>query len=444
MSRELKKKRLGNVRVKSMRSLAKKERQLNSKTIKDMIILLFGAFGLGTLLPTYIYSMSYLLNTYDLPKALLLAIFYSEIVIFILLRPYLTLLLELTRTAIGRRTPYLIVFGTLTAFLLTVVYSMIGNLTSASILLVVVFFFNFSVYVYTLALVGLFSDKQNYNYDNIIRFQSKMWFVIGALLSYAYSISTYKQKETVSYPAMIFLFSVFAVAFLIVEDKKYKIKLSPTEKTQIYESTKKNFVKLDISDLKNIFFKEGKNLSMLLNSYSFQYLLPLYVFFRTQDIFASAFAIFYYFLGSLFGLVITKFFQRIISVLENLTPMILVLTAALLVSIYLTTNISLIYLIVFFVAMLLEVTLKSVGKEVVKSNSLLTSTDRFQFLEDTRVCVNAANNLLLYLIIVLTGGLLDIFGSRISGVVLTVLILSNIIALKYSRVKIENKEKNKS
>ncbi|MGQ9856361.1 MAG: hypothetical protein ACUVQF_06460 [Fervidobacterium sp.] len=423
----------------------KKERQLNSKTIKDMILLLLGAFGLGTMLPTYIYSVAYFLNLYPLPKTLLVAIFYSEILMFIFLRPHLTLLLELTRTAIGRRTPYLIVFGVLTAFLLTVVYSLleIENSSSAVIFLFLILFFNFSAYVYTLALLGLFSDKRNYNYDDILKSQSKVWFIIGALLSYLYSINTYKQRETVSYPAMFFFLSAFAVAFLIVEDKKYKVKLSPTEKTQIYESVKRSFEKPHIEDFKNALFQDSKTVLAFLSVYAFQYLLPLYVFFKTQDIFASAFSLFYFFIGSIFGVIIKKFLSNLSSIFESLKLIFLAFSSILLVSIYFTYNLSLIYLIVFFTSMFLEILFSSLERQGLNSIPLFLSTDRFYFMERTSNRFNIFNALLLYISIVLTGILVDIFGSGASGVILIAIVLSNIIALNYPRVKIENKEKEK-
>jgi len=182
-----------------------KLKRIKLNQIKDAVVLLFGFFGISFIIPAYIIAMLNLMSFPNLSKTILLAAFYSELLMFAILTPHIQILLEMTRTAIGRRTPYLLIFGTAAAFLLTAIANATVNERSIILIVTLTLLFNFSLYLYSLAFLGLVSDKKTYITWPFLESQSKFWSVIGILSSYLYSLKLDSALEF--FPTLVLSFS---------------------------------------------------------------------------------------------------------------------------------------------------------------------------------------------------------------------------------------------
>jgi len=157
-------------------------RKLRSEDVKDTVVLSFGFFGLGFFIPTYIYIMLSFLLKSSIPKWILLGSFYSELIIIAFLKDKILFLFEMTRTAIGRRTPYILVFGTISSFLLSTISNLLTVDKNLFSLVFLVITFNFSLFIYALSLLGMLEDRKNYFNQRLLSIQPMLWSVLGCSL----------------------------------------------------------------------------------------------------------------------------------------------------------------------------------------------------------------------------------------------------------------------
>jgi len=97
---------------------------------------------------------------------------------------------------------------------------------------------NFCLYLYSLALFGLIKDKSNESNQTgwvMLRFQTKLWSFVGAVLSFIYC-SRSSQSLLLPAAGLVLLISSLFAAFFIIENKKYKVKMSPFEKNEYHFS----------------------------------------------------------------------------------------------------------------------------------------------------------------------------------------------------------------
>jgi len=210
-------------------------RKLNFENVKDVVLLSFAVFGLSFIFPAYITTVPRILLLNGFPNTLITLLISSELLFLFFLNPVFEYILDITRSAIGRRTPYIITFGVLTSFVLSLLENLNqGYPNSIPILILLVIAANFCLYLYSLALFGLIRDKSNGSDQTIwimLRFQAKLWSFVGTVLSFIYCS---RSSEGALLPAagLIFLVSSLFAAFFIVEDKKYKVKSTPFEKNE--------------------------------------------------------------------------------------------------------------------------------------------------------------------------------------------------------------------
>lgn len=222
---------------------ANKNRALSFVQIKDTVILATGSFGLSFMLSVYALTIPRLLIENHVPSALINIFVFSELLFFALFSPFFSYLFDITRTAIGRRTPYLITFGIASAFLVTFIQkNPDGSLMSV---LSVILLFNFSLFLYSISFFGLALDKTTYQMKFLLPFHLIFSGFLGVILSYFYMMNSENIELGIETPVsgFIFLLSALAVSFFIIEDKKYKTKLSKTERRE-YNFKLKNLFNL--------------------------------------------------------------------------------------------------------------------------------------------------------------------------------------------------------
>lgn len=214
--------------------------------IKDIAILSIGSFGLSFMISVYSLTVPRLLVENHVPSTLLNVSIFSEILFFAVLSPFFIYVFDITRTAIGRRTPYLLMFGIASAFLVTFIQkNPDGSLVSV---LSFVILFNFSLFLYSLSFFGLVSDKTTYQTRFLLPLHLLFWGFFGVIVGYFYMLNSENIELGIETPVsgFVFLLSALAVSFFVIEDKKYKTKLSKTERGE-YSFRLKNL--LDLSDL---------------------------------------------------------------------------------------------------------------------------------------------------------------------------------------------------
>uniref|UniRef100_A0A7C5VKS3 MFS transporter n=1 Tax=Fervidobacterium thailandense TaxID=1008305 RepID=A0A7C5VKS3_9BACT len=200
---------------------------------KDLSLILFGFAALHLVITIFSVNVpSQLLERSRFPWAIVIFSLF-EYVFLVHLTRFVGYVLEVTRSAIGRWTPYLFLFGISSALLfpLTAV-SVVPELTIRKVLYLILF--NLSIFGYSLSLAGLASDKMNLNNE-----KAKLLLSISAFLGVFAGLVTSvlgfgSSKDVLVIGAIFLLTSAIAVAFFVVEDKRFKIKLSPTEKLDIY------------------------------------------------------------------------------------------------------------------------------------------------------------------------------------------------------------------
>lgn len=202
--------------------------------VKDLVLILFGFSALHFVLTVFSVNVpSQLLGRSKFPW---LIVFFSlsEYIFFAHFKRFVGYLLEITRTAIGRWTPYLFLFGILSSvsFPLTAV-SVVSELTLRKVLYLILF--NFSIFGYTMSLVGLASDKLNFNDPKL-----KLLFPFSAFLGTFTGLltSTFgsgSSRDVIVTGAILLLTSAITVAFFVVEDKRFKVKMSTSERLEVYQ-----------------------------------------------------------------------------------------------------------------------------------------------------------------------------------------------------------------
>jgi len=211
------------------------KRKLDFENVRDVVLLSFAVFGLSFIFPAYISTVPRILIINGFPNTLITLLISSELLFLFFLNPVFEYVLDITRSAIGRRTPYIITFGVLTSFVLSLLENVNqGYPNSISILTILVIAANFCLYLYSLALFGLIRDKSNGSDQTIwimLRFQAKLWSFVGTVLSFIYC-SRSSENSLLPAAGLIFLVSSLFAAFFIVEDKKYKVKSTPFEKNE--------------------------------------------------------------------------------------------------------------------------------------------------------------------------------------------------------------------
>ena|GEM_PF-606948 len=414
-----------------------KLKRIKLNQIKDAVVLLFGFFGISFIIPAYIIAMLNLMSFPNLSKTILLAAFYSELLMFAILTPHIQILLEMTRTAIGRRTPYLLIFGTAAAFLLTAIANATVNERSIILIVTLILLFNFSLYLYSLAFLGLVSDKKTYITWGFLESQSKFWSVIGILSSYFYSLKLDSGIRIFSHVGLVFLITVFAVSFFIIEDKKYKVKVPTSEKIEIYEKYQRTKeVRRRLKKPKDF---DIKILFSLLLGYQFQFLLAIHItesekYLETQREVSNILVM--YSCGFVLNYIIHLLSKHASNVLNRLGH----ITTALALFIFSTTFlystrewymfVSFITGFLLFPALSKYFYLPGIGLErfLRIDGSIMNSTE-----------IDDYYNLFVYLAILFNGILLDVFGSKISGILGALLLtVFLIIELITSRVKIKS------
>jgi len=210
-------------------------RKLDFENVRDIVLLSFAVLGLSFIFPAYISTVPRILLINGFPNTLIALLISSELLFLFFLNPVFEHVLDITRSAIGRRTPYIISFGVLTSFVL----SLLENINhehpnSTFILTLLVISANFCLYLYSLALFGLIRDKSNESNQTgwvMLRFQAKLWSFVGTVLSFIYC-SRSSENSLLPAAGLVLLISSLLAAFFIVEDKKYKVKMSPFEKNE--------------------------------------------------------------------------------------------------------------------------------------------------------------------------------------------------------------------
>ncbi|MFN3478325.1 MAG: hypothetical protein ACK4ZM_03030 [bacterium] len=200
-----------------------------SRYFFEIVVLLIGAFALTFMLSVYSLTVSKILITVNTLYSLIYISIFLEY-LFLALFGYLFLnLFEITRTAIGRRTPYILFFGITTPFLLTTIQKIAVN--QSFTLLFLLLASNFSILLYSLAFFGLLKDKIFYPFTDLFQILLKISLFAGSISGYIYMMNSQLYKDMyigneTPISGFIFIISAFLVSFLIVEDKKYKVKLS--------------------------------------------------------------------------------------------------------------------------------------------------------------------------------------------------------------------------
>jgi len=413
-------------------------RKVRFEQFKDAVILLFGIFGLSFVIPAYIYVMLHFLASSDLSKAILLAIFYSELLIFAILTPHVSFLLEITRSAIGRRTPYLLTFGTFVAFFLTAIRNATVDEKSITAIIVIILGFNFSMYFYSLTLLGLMNDRKTYLTEKFLESQWKFWSVIGIISSYLYSWKLCTDGRTISHVSLLFLISVFAVSFLIIEDKKFKVKISPDEKAEIYEKYKNEktlkvkFEKPQITDLKRFF--------SLVITYQFLFLLPIHMAYvtdtpKSQIEITGAKVLLFYSFGVICNYILHRVIKNTSSIFQKMGHVTIASVLFIFSTTFFISSITWSLMVAFVMGFLLFPTLSKYF--------YVPGLGIERFISKERAIEKNIEYYTLYLSVLLTGILFDIFGLKTAGVIAAcILIVSLIIELISARAKIENTTNN--
>ncbi|QIV79052.1 hypothetical protein [Fervidobacterium pennivorans] len=421
-------------------------RKLRTEDIKDIVVLSFGFFGIGFFIPTYIYIMLNFLLKSSIPKSILLGSFYSELILIAFFKEKILFLFEMTRTAIGRRTPYILVFGTMSAFLLSTIYNLLTVDKNLFSLVFVVITFNFSLFIYALSLLGMLEDKKNYFNRMLLNLQPTLWSIIGAVWSYGYSVrllTTDSNREIVSHASLLFFFSVFAVAFLIVEDKKYKVELSVSEKAEIYDKFQAKKISWKVLNTSSQQILKYGLAKVLL--YQIEFLLPLHAWYLLNirkgipTEFDSAKTLYFFVLGHVLNTVLVTFFKNYSKKLDLLGPV----STAFALFIYATTFIlpttgwlfTSVFLVGFLICHQIQKRLGFTLPGIVRFLSEYNSNNETNRFESRPV-----NLLGVYISVILAGSLIDVIGIQSSSYILGLLIAGLVvIELLTSHAKIKNK-----
>lgn len=214
---------------KSSKKITKDFGKKFSRYLFETIILSIGSWGLTFMLSVYSLTIPKIFISKNIWTSLINASVFSEY-LFLPLFGYLFLhLFDITRTAVGRRTPYILFFGITTPFLLALTQKIAADKTITVIFLLIGS--NLSLMLYSLAFFGLLKDKSVYPVKNLLETFSLISSFIGTISGYIYMMGSRLYKEIYTgnetpIAGFIFIISVLLVAFLIVEDKKYKVRMT--------------------------------------------------------------------------------------------------------------------------------------------------------------------------------------------------------------------------
>lgn len=395
------------------------------QNVKNIVILSFGSFGLNFMLLIYILTTSRLLIERSVSITLSSLFLFSEIMIFAFAYPFFNYLYDITRSAIGRRTPYLIIFGILAALNLTLIQKL--SYISIFSLLMFIALFNFWLFLYTIAFFGMIKDKILYHFRNIMVLNVKLWGIVGSISAYLYMLNSDKVQLGVETPVggFLFLISALTVAFFIVEDKKYKVPLSRAEKPSY------NYNVIDTFRFYNLGVKDIKK-AMLFS------LIYIYEFFILNFLKDSSFKVIsinllVFLLGTILAYFISLFsgnFGTIVREKKIQNSAIIILSIAYLVFNY--ANIKIISGIQFFVGFLWGIILLNQlgyiipGKSerftiylmVVEDNPLKPDTKKLEFF------------FLTFIFIIVLSSILDIVGVQNVSLVYSIILFSILILEK--------------
>lgn len=395
------------------------------ENVKNIVILSFGSFGLNFMLLVYILTTSRLLIERSASVTLSSVFLFSELIIFAFTYPFFTYLYDITRSAIGRRTPYLIIFGILSSFNLTLIQKL--SYISLFPLLMVIALFNFWLFLYTLAFFGMVKDKIVYHFRNIMILHIKLWGIVGSITAYLYMLNSDKVQLGIETPVggFLFLISALTVAFFIVEDKKYKVPLSRSEKPSYNYNISDTFrfYNLEVKDIKKA----------IIMSLIYIYEFFILNFLKDFSFRVSSINLLVFFLGVIFAYFISLFsdnFRKIVGEKKVQNLAIIILSIAYLVFNY--ANIKIILGLQFFVGFLWGVILLSQlgyivpGKSerfiiysvVIEDDSLKPDTKKLKFF------------FLSFILIIVLSFILDIVGVQNASLVYSIILFSTLILEK--------------
>ncbi len=392
--------------------------------IKDIAILSIGSFGLSFMLSVYSLTIPRLLVENRVPSILLNISIFSEILFFAILSPLFTYLFDITRTAIGRRTPYLLMFGISSAFLVTFIQkNPHGSIMSV---LSIILLFNFSLFLYSLSFFGLALDKVTYQTKFVLPFHLLFWGFFGVVVSYFYMLNSENIQLGIETPVsgFVFLLSALAVSFFIIEDKKYKTKLSKTERNEysfrlklllnLHDLGKEDFTNLLIF---GVVYSHEIFVVEFLSSYAFKNVVV------SQFIFIVAVGLAY---------CMCLFSKRVTEFSEKSRPYILILLT-LMYFLYSFSNIKTIFFLQFLTGLSWGIILpKTIGFVIPsRSERVLFYKESFDENPNRLHERNLRSFMLLFIIMSVFGILTDILGARNLNLVyslssLTALILKSI------------------
>ncbi|MGC8819840.1 MAG: hypothetical protein ACP5PP_01835 [Fervidobacterium sp.] len=200
------------------------------ENVKDIILLSFGSFGLCFMLSVYIVKISRIFVENNFALSVGIPTLFSEVLFLVIFAPFFAYMYGITRTKIGRRTPYLLTFGVLSSFFMALVEKIgVKSLFEATLSVLLL---NFALFSYTLAFVGLLKDESTYYVKDILIFQVRLWGFIGTFLGFTYLIKYNYTGNEMIVASFVFIISVIVVSLFVVEDKKYKVKMLKSEKPE--------------------------------------------------------------------------------------------------------------------------------------------------------------------------------------------------------------------
>lgn len=224
----------------------------NLEWLRDTILLSFARFSQSFAVTVYGTVIPYYLLSYGVEIWVLSLVLGLEYLVFAFLSPAATYLLDSTRTAVGRRTPYILVFGVVTPFLMGLSQSSLMR-EMLRIAIVYVALFNLSLFIYSMSFQGLVRDKLVSLYESFQRTAVRLSAVFGVLLGlFALVVASdvSEWKKVLTFGGLLWLVSSVVVSFLVTERKEYRTKLTEVERMALQD---KLYAELRSTRLKNLF-----------------------------------------------------------------------------------------------------------------------------------------------------------------------------------------------
>lgn len=212
--------------------------RFGSEWVRDLTFIAFARFSQGYAVTAYTIVMSSYLLMAEINIPMLFAILALEYVFITFLTPFVSFLLDSTRTAIGRRTPYLLVFGVLAPFLMGLSQSaLLREMIPLALLYIVLF--NLLLFLYSLALHGFVRDKVVSVYENlqktVIRWSNVAGMAAG-IVSIVLSSDVVGWKAVITFAGLLWLVSSVLASLFVVERKEFRVKLSEVDRIALQET----------------------------------------------------------------------------------------------------------------------------------------------------------------------------------------------------------------